>query len=46
MKRALKFLLIARRHRLGALIPDSSTTPSLLKRLLGAKGKGCDGPRA
>ena len=45
MKRALKFLLIARRHRLGALIPNSSTTAGLLKRLLGAKLKASDGPR-
>ena len=45
MKRALQFLLIARRHRLGALIPDSSATTSLLKRLLGARAKTSDGPR-
>jgi ubiquinone biosynthesis protein len=45
MKRALEFLLIARRHRLGALIPDSSATTNLLKRLLGARTKASDGPR-
>ena len=45
MKRALKFLLIARRHRLGALIPDSSAATSLLKHLLGARAKASDGPR-
>ena len=45
MKRALKFLLIARRHRLGDLIPDRSATTSLLKHLLGARAKASDGPR-
>ncbi|MAK68457.1 MAG: 2-polyprenylphenol 6-hydroxylase [Halieaceae bacterium] len=45
MMRTLKVLLIARRHRLGALIADSSATTSLLKHLLGARAKASDGPR-
>ncbi|MEC7993472.1 MAG: AarF/UbiB family protein, partial [Pseudomonadota bacterium] len=45
MMRTLKVLLIARRHRLGALIADSSATTSLLKHLLGARAKASDGSR-
>lgn len=46
MRRALQFLVTARRHRLGALIPESSAKAGLLKRLLGATVRSGDAPRA